>query len=196
MDNMLKIEEMPEALRRNSVWLLVLGGVLVVGGTCAVLSPFVASVFVLSIIGVVFLFAGVAQIVQAFGAQGWKGGTLHVLAGVLYTVGGLLVLFKPLAGLMAVTLVVVATFLAGGVVRLVAGWQLRPEDGWGWIVLSGLASTLAGVVIWANFPASAVVVLGLIAGFSFIMEGWGMIVLGLAARRLGGMAGGKGEPQS
>jgi len=188
MDNMLKIERMPEALRRNARWLLVLGAILVVGGTCALIAPFVASLFVLSIIGFVFLFAGVAQIVQAFGAQGWKGATMHVLAGVLYSLGGLLVLFKPLAGLMAVTLVVVATFLAGGLVRLIAGLQLRPEDGWGWIVLSGLASTLAGAVIWANYPASAVVVLGLIAGISFIMEGWGMIVLGLAARRLRRMA--------
>lgn len=189
MNDMLKVERLPEALRKSGLWLLILGVILLIGGIAAILAPFVASLFVLSLIGVTFLFAGVAQVIQAFSAQGWKGSTLHVLAGVLYVIGGLLILFEPLTGLLAVTLVVVATFLAGGAVRLWAAFQVKPEDGWGWIALSGLASLAAGIIIWANYPASAAIVLGLIAGISFLAEGWGMVFLGLAARRVGKEAG-------
>lgn len=174
---------LPEALTRNAGWLIVVGLVLIVGGTAAILAPLVAGLAVLSIIGFVFFVAGIVQIAQAFGARGWRGALWHIVIGVLYLLGGVLVLLDPFAGLIAAALVIAATFLAGGVVRLAAAWQLHPEPGWGFVALAGIASLVAGVVIWANLPGDAAVVLGLVAGISFLIEGWGMLGLGLAARR-------------
>ena len=43
----------------------------------------------------------------------------------------------------------------------------------------------AAAVILAAFPCAALWLLGLLAGFAFLSEGWALVVLGLAARKAG-----------
>lgn len=178
-------------LARNWLWVTILGAVLLLGGIGALASPLMASVYVTMWVGAVFLVAGLAQVVQTMQAKGWKGVGLSVLIGLLYAIGGLLMLTEPLKGMIALSFIVVATFIAGGVVRIVAGLQLKPQDGWGWLVAGGAIAIAAGLVIWANFPGSAIWLLGLIAGVSFISEGWALLVIGLAGRKIA-----KGDAQA
>ena len=123
--------DFPAALASNWGWLMALGLLLVVGGLAAVASPFVASLFISTWIGIV------AQLLHAIQARGWRGSLLHVVSGLVYTLGGGLVIFKPLAGLVALSFVVVATFIAAGIFRVWSGLALRPQKGWGWITAGG-----------------------------------------------------------
>jgi uncharacterized membrane protein HdeD (DUF308 family) len=43
----------------------------------------------------------------------------------------------------------------------------------------------AAALIYLSFPGATLILLGVLAGAAFIVEGWGMIALGLAARRAG-----------
>ncbi len=173
----------PEVLRRNANGLIALGVVLMLAGAAALAAPFVASLAVGLWIGLGFLCAGLAQAAQAWRAEGWRGRILHVASGVVYVLGGLLIAFKPLAGLVVLSTLVVATLLVSGVMRLVAGLTLRPETGWGWITAGGAAAIGAALLIWASFPGATLILLGVLAGVAFLMEGWGVATLGFAARR-------------
>ena len=171
-------------LSRSWKWIIALAAILIVGGTLAILSPFVTGLVVTTWVGITFLVAGAAQVVQAFNAAGWKGTASHMLSGAFYALGGLVLIFDPLAGMVALSLIIVAVLLASGVVRIYAALQLRPEDGWGWIMASGALAVVAALVIWASFPGSSLWLLGLIAGIAFIGEGWSLMFIGLAARKI------------
>lgn len=173
------------AIARNWIWILLLGVVLVAGGVAALSAPFVASVAVSLWIGVAFLCAGAAQLLQSLQAKGWRGAVWHIASGAIYVLGGLLVVFRPLEGLVVITTLIVATLFVSGLLRLFAGlFMVRPEPGWGWITAGGVVAVAAAALIWLSFPGATLVLLGVLAGVAFITEGWGMIMLGLAARKM------------
>ena len=170
------------ALQSKRRWLTAVGVVLVIVGVLAVLAPLLSSAVVVAWFGAFFIVAGVAQIVQAFQAKGWQKGLGHTLIGVVYALGGLLMVFNPLAGMVALSLFVVAMLLVSGILRIVAGVRMRPEKGWGWLTFAGATAVLAAVLIFATFPGSALWLLGLIAGVSFMIEGWALIALSSALK--------------
>jgi uncharacterized membrane protein HdeD (DUF308 family) len=57
-------------------------------------------------------------------------------------------------------------------------------DGRGWLLLSGVASLLLGIMIWAEWPVSGVWVIGLFVGIDLLFYGWWLVSLALAARHL------------
>lgn len=174
---------MPDVLVRNWKWLVGIGVLLIVMGALAILAPFLASVAINAWIGAAFLLAGVGQVAQSFGRGGWREALGHLLIGAVYIVGALLVIFNPLAGLFAFSLVIVVMLAVSGVVRLYEGFRMRPAKGWGWMVSAGALALLAAIVIYASFPGSALWLLGLIAGIAFVSDGAALLALGLAARK-------------
>jgi uncharacterized membrane protein HdeD (DUF308 family) len=62
-------------------------------------------------------------------------------------------------------------------------FRVRPHEGWGWLVLSGLIAVAAGALITLGLPSSAAWALGLLAGINLISTGWGFLFLALAGRR-------------
>ena len=75
-------------------------------------------------------------------------------------------------------------FIAKGVFQLVLGFRLRPHDGWGWIVTSGVIAILVGLMIWVQWPMSTAYALGTLAGISLAFTGWSYVMIALAARRI------------
>jgi uncharacterized membrane protein HdeD (DUF308 family) len=173
----------PEPLQRNWGWLLALGAALILGGIVALVMPFLASVAIEIAIGAVMLAAGGLQVVQVFRCEGWRARSWAGLSALLYLAGGVLLLLNPLAGLVALTLVIAAIFLVDGFTRLVMGVRMRPERGWGWITAGGALSAALGVAIMLLFPGISLTLLGILVGVSFILEGWSFAFLALAARR-------------
>ncbi|WP_339950127.1 DUF308 domain-containing protein [uncultured Albimonas sp.] len=176
---------MPDVLVRNWKWLVGIGVLLVIMGVFAILAPFLASVAINAWIGVAFLLAGIAQVAQSFGKGGWREALGHLLIGAVYIIGALLVIFNPLAGLLAFSAVIVLMLAVSGAVRIYEGLRMRPAKGWGWMTAAGLAALVAALVIYASFPGSAMWLLGLLAGIAFISDGTALLALGLAARNAG-----------
>ncbi len=172
-----------DALHRAWGWLLALGIMLLIGGTAALLMPFLASVTVSAIVGATLLVCGAVQVLHVFSAPGWRAGVWSGLAGALYLIGGGVILADPLAGLVALTLVMIVVFFGQGVVRLVLGLRMRPEQGWGWLAAGGALSAALAVGLFLLFPGVSQSLLGILLGVSLIFEGWGVVFVALAARR-------------
>jgi CRP-like cAMP-binding protein len=43
---------------------------------------------------------------------------------------------------------------------------------WGWSLLNGVITLLAGIVIYRHFPESAIWVIGLLVGLEMLFSGW------------------------
>ncbi len=173
-------------LRQTWWWFLLLGFLLVVLGAAAIVFPAftVAATFgTMLVLGVMLMAAGVATILGAFWAGHWSGLLLQVLAGILYLVCGYLIVDRPFKAVLAGTLFLAALFIVLGLFRTVVALVLRFPQ-WGWSLLNGVITFLAGVVIYRHAPGDAFWVLGLLIGLEMLFHGWTWIMLATAIRRI------------
>ncbi len=98
---------------------------------------------------------------------------------------GALVVAHPLFSLGWLTLVLAAYFFIDGIFGIILAFQVRPEQGWGWTLFSGIVAVLAGILIWRQWPVSGAWLVGLLVGIKIIFAGWAMIATGSVGRQLG-----------
>jgi uncharacterized membrane protein HdeD (DUF308 family) len=134
-------------------------------------------------IGALLVVAGVFQIVHAFMDRGWGLFALHLLMGVLYVIGGLLLMDEPLQGSLVITIFVAAALIIGGILRIVMGVQHRHMPGWPLLLLSGVVSLLVGLLLWWMLPWSSLVVVGTLIAIELIFHGVSWIQFGLTLRK-------------
>ena len=161
--------------RANPGWFTALGAVMIIVGFVAIGSPFAFTLAANFLVGWILVFTGVAQLAHAFSCQGWGGFLWELLIGALTAGVGLMLVFYPLAGAVTLTLVLAIWFIVGGIMKLIMGFQLRPAPGSGLIILGGVLGLLLGVMIYSEWPSSAVWVIGTLVGINLIFDGWGMI---------------------
>jgi uncharacterized membrane protein HdeD (DUF308 family) len=171
------------ALRGQWFWFVLLGIALVVLGIIALGSVVIASLAAAVAIGTLLLLGGVAETLGAFWCRGWSGFFLHLLSGVLSIVIGVLFLRAPVGALLALTLLLASFLMVGGIFKIVAALSYR-FAAWGWPLLSGIIDLILGVMIWLEWPASALWVIGLFVGINLVFRGINWIGLGLSLRAL------------
>jgi len=162
---------------------LVLGIVLVLAGMAAIVFPYLSTIAAKIALGWIFVFSGVAIIVHAFSAGDWRGFFWNLLIGLLHLIVGGYLALLPLTGILTLTILIAALLIADGLLEVGMALRLRPQEGWGWILLSGLVAIAAGLLIALQLPNSATWTIGLIVGIKMIFAGWAFITLALAAHR-------------
>src|SRR5215472_18480600 len=169
----------------NWGWFLALGILLIAAGAAAIAFPLLSTIATKIALGWIFLIAGALIVVHAFSIRRWQGFLLGLLIGALYLVAGGWLAFTPFAGVIALTVLLAALFLAEGVLEVIMAVRVRPHEGWGWLLLSGLVAIAAGVLIAAELPSSAAWAIGLLTGINLLSSGVSFVALALAGRRAG-----------
>jgi uncharacterized membrane protein HdeD (DUF308 family) len=182
---MVELRHELRALRGNWLWFVVVGVLLIVLGFVALSSVVIASIAAAVAIGTLILLGGIVETVGAFWCRGWSGFFLHLLSGLLSIVIGVLFLRAPGGALLALTLLIAAAFLVGGLFKIVTAVSYRYAM-WGWAVASGVIDVVLGLLIWMEFPASALWVIGLFVGISLVFRGVHWVALGMALHSMPG----------
>ena len=165
-------------------WLFTLLGVLLmICGVVAIAYPMVSSVSVVIVIAATLLVSGVAMVVAAFWTGSWSAFLLQMLVGILYIVLGMMMTDAPLKSTAALTLFVASLLLVVGIFRIVAALVLRFPQ-WGWALLNGIVTVMLGLIIYRNFPESALYVIGIFVGVEMLLNGLTWIMLGLEIRNI------------
>ena len=164
-------------------WFLAVGIVLIVAGLAAVAFPFISTVAAKIMLGWLFLIGGVVMIIHAFQAPGWSGFLWSLLIGLLYAVAGAYLAFFPLTGLLTLAILLAALFFAEGIMEIIMAFRVRPHEGWGFLLLSGIAALAVGVLIFMDLPGSATWALGLLVGINLLFTGSSYVALALAGRK-------------
>lgn len=170
-------------LSKDWLWFFLLGALLVVGGVVAVTYPCVTSVGIVLVLGAILIISGIATIIGAFWAGRWSAFVLQLLVGILYIMAGLAIRDSPLGSTGFLTLFIAAFFILVGTFRMVVALVERFPQ-WGWALLNGVVTLIAGIIIYDSFPTSAMWVIGLLVGLEMIFNGWTWIMLSLSIRRL------------
>lgn len=177
-------------VRKAGGWVIVWGILLIVAGVLAVLSPPIAALAAELLLGWLFVFAGVVQIVYAFQQRGHDGFGLKVLSGLLALLLGIFLLLRPIAGIASIALLIGAFMLASGVSSLMLAFKLKPKAGWGWVLFDGILSIVIALLIASGWPQSSVGFVGILVGIVMIYGGVWRIVLGRLLRAGGVPAAG------
>ena len=179
----LKLRETSRLIAEKWGWFLALGIALIVAGLAAIAFPLLGTIAVKIMLGWLFLIGGVLMIMHAFQAPGWQGFFWELLVGILYAVAGAYLAFFPLTGLLTLAILLAVMFIIEGVFEVVQAFRVRPHEGWGFLLLSGIAALAVGVLITLSLPSSAEWALGLLAGINLLFSGWSYVFLALAGRR-------------
>jgi uncharacterized membrane protein HdeD (DUF308 family) len=170
-------------LRAKWGWIVALGVVYVVAGFIALGSIVMATVASVFVVGIMMIVAGVAELINAFQIKSWGKFLIWALLGVLYIVAGFVTFENPLFAAVLLTLLLGASLVASGVVRIFLAFNMKREMPWIWVALSGVITLLLGLLILARWPVNSVYILGLFLGIDLIFAGAGWIGLGFGLHR-------------
>ncbi|HUE13406.1 MAG TPA: DUF308 domain-containing protein [Planctomycetaceae bacterium] len=168
------------------LWLLLLGILLVLAGTVAIIVPpaTVGTTLVVTIIlGALLMVGGVATIVSSFWIGRWSGFLVQLLVGIVYLACGFVMTEKPVVSAVAMTIFIAVSFIVLGVFRSIGALVLRFPQ-WGWALLNGVITLLAGILIYRQLPFDALWIIGLLVGLEMLFNGWTWIMLALVLRRI------------
>lgn len=149
-------------------------------GILALLFPAFTTFTVELMIGWVLILAGAATIYSAFSVEGTGPFFGELLFGLLKLALGVYLVMHPTVGIMALTIMLAAVFMIDGAVQLVLAFDVRPRDGWIWVLLSGLVSIGVALLIAAGLPSSSRLALGILVGINFLSTGIAFIMLSSA----------------
>jgi uncharacterized membrane protein HdeD (DUF308 family) len=164
-------------------WFVGLGIAQLVLGVVAWFDVIAFTIAGVIFIGALLLVAGVFQIIHAFMDREWSAFALHLLVGLLYVVGGFLLMAEPLEGSLVITILVAASLVIGGILRIVIGIQHRHMAGWVWMLVGGVISLVVGLMLYLTLPWSGLWVVGTLIAVELIVHGVSWLQFGLALRR-------------
>jgi uncharacterized membrane protein HdeD (DUF308 family) len=177
-----------DELRRHSGWFVALGIALLILGVIALAYDAFTTIASVLVFGWLLVIGGVVEIIHGFQTHRWGGFFLHLLAGLLFLVAGLLFVANPLTGALSLTLFLGAFFLVGGVFEIIGAVRLRAPH-WAWAVLGGVITAVLGLMLWLQWPSSGLWFIGFAVGISMIFRGWAWVMLGMMARGAGRVIG-------
>ena len=157
------------------------GVLMLVLGVLALVFPFMASVWVTTVVAVAFLVGGIVgwinNLMRAKQLSRWLT-FWRLVVSTVFVVAGVSMIQQLGAGPAGVVLPVASLSLAIGIVFLVEGAvasvvSLAHRDirGWGWGLVNGLITLILGGLI-LSLPATGLLsVLGILVGISFLFSG-------------------------
>jgi uncharacterized membrane protein HdeD (DUF308 family) len=163
--------------------LVVIGGLTLLLGLLCIAVPFVPGLVLTTMLGLLLALVGGVGLLDALRGRSYGRGVGGALWALLSFVAGLILLFDPRGGLVALTLLLALYLLLAGLLRVALAIDYKPRRGWGWVLASGLLSLLLSFLIWRELPSSAEWVIGVLVGVHLVSEGLLMVALGGALKR-------------
>lgn len=172
----------PEWNRTGSRTAAVAGAILAVLGALAVIFPFVTSLSLSVLLGIVLVSGAIVHVLHALSVGTLRDKLGQVILAVLYGVAGIVFIANPVVGLLTLTLLAVGFFIADGIVEVAWGMRSHGRPGSAWLLASGSISFVLGGLLWIGFPSDAVWAIGVLFGVNLIVTGVSVIILGWESR--------------
>jgi uncharacterized membrane protein HdeD (DUF308 family) len=168
-------------------WKLFLaeGIVMMVLGLLAIAVPEVATLAITLLIGWLFFIGGIFRTISVLQHRTMPGFAWSLLIAVLAILLGLILIARPIAGVLTLTIWLIVFFLIEGIAAIFLAVEHRRHlPSWGWVLLSGLVDLLLAYLIWDGWPSSAAWAIGLLVGINMVFVGLSLVMTALAARTM------------
>jgi uncharacterized membrane protein HdeD (DUF308 family) len=175
------VDDLPKWVQRTWLIPLVLGILMLILGL-VLLFNIRASIDTLRwLVVFTLIFAAVEAFATAsLRTKPWVGW----LVGIAYVIGAVMSIVWPGLTLLALVIIVGASFLVGGIVQAIMAWRVKnTAKGWGWSFAFGVLSAVAGLVFLFGSPILSLVVLAIVLAIYVIITGVTLFALALAIRK-------------
>lgn len=160
--------------RAGTVW----GFAVVIMGVLAIMAPFLSGIGTTMLLAILVTAAGLVTTVYAFKAGSFGKGLFQFLFGGITVVCGIFMFITPGLSMLSLTAVLMGYFLIDGIFGIITGFKAKPAQGWGWIVVSGIASIALAYFLYSDWPISGQYAIGILVGIRLIFTGWSMAMVG------------------
>lgn len=183
-DSPIIIEVLPAGLKQNWAWVFGLGVLLVLLGTLGLGAVMLLTLASIMLLGMLLIIAGLAQFIDIYKSRHWKKKRWPMSIACLYVLCGGIVTYDPVLASSIVTILLAWSLIVIGTTRIAMAITNQNALAWSWLLFAGICSTVLGILILIQWPASALWVIGLVIAVELIITGWSYIFIGLAMRRL------------
>jgi len=175
---------MSETVKAHWKAFLFEGILLAVLGVAALILPPLASLAITIFLGWMFLISGIGGLIVTYWARNMPGFWWSLISAAMAVLAGIILLARPVQGILTLTIVVGAYFLAEGVATIMYALEHRKElsERWSWILVAGLMDILISFLIISGLPGSAEWAIGLLVGINLVIGGASLVGMALAAR--------------
>ena len=172
------------AIRDHWVLFLIQGAVMILLGLFAIAAPVIATLAVDFYAGWLFLISGIVGLVTLFKRRDLPGFFWTLIAAALAILAGLLLILRPAAGVLTLTLLLTAFFIVEGISQILASFKYRSvlANSWAWMLFSGVVDLVLAAIIIMGWPGTAAWTLGLLVGINLLMAGLGLVMTAIACR--------------
>jgi uncharacterized membrane protein HdeD (DUF308 family) len=166
---------------------LVEGIVLVVLGLLAIVVPPIATLAVEILFGWLFLVSGILGLITTFWMRNAPGFWWSLLSAALGVAAGIVLLARPMSGVLTLTLILIVFFTIEGVASIMYALEHKREltGRWGFMLASGIVDLIVAAIILMGLPGTAAWAIGLLVGINMVFGGSALIAMALHARDLG-----------
>jgi len=171
-----------QEVKKRSGWSIVIGVLIAILGLFLIAYPLVTATITTIFLGWTLIFVGITQFAFAFYSRTPGNFLLKVLAGLLYGFTGAGLVFSPLAGVSALTMLLGSLLLVQAGLAAITAFQIRPLAGWGSFLLDAASSLFMGVLILAKWPSSSVWAIGTLVGIAVLTGGISRVMVATKIR--------------
>jgi uncharacterized membrane protein HdeD (DUF308 family) len=149
---------------------------MVLGGVVLFMPIFIGG-WVIAVLGIVLIAAGLVQFVEILRSSDKTGTLLSYVAGVVTTLLGFVLFLSPGLALSGLLIAITLFFLAEGATKIfAAAKQVGPDRRWS--LFNGLFTIALGLLIWSIMTAKlGIVVIGVVLGLRLLVHGWTMFLV-------------------
>lgn len=174
-------DSVKSSARAGTAW----GFAVMIAGMLAIMAPFITGIGTTMLLAILVTASGLMITVYAFKAGSFGKGILQFLFGGITIICGVLMFMTPGLSMLTLTGVLIIYFLVDGVFGVISGFQAKPTEGWGWVVVSGIASIVLAYLLWREWPISGQYAVGILIGIRLIFSGWSIALLGAVGDEVG-----------
>jgi len=178
------LPDVQSIVTKNWKLFLAEGIVLVLLGIGAIIVPPIAGLAVTLLLGWLFLIGGIFGLIVTFYGRDMPGFWWSLISAALSVLAGLILIARPMEGLLTLTVVLTAFFLMEGIASIMFALAHKRElsGRWGFVVVAGLFDLVIAAMIFAGLPGSATWAIGLLVGINMVFGGASLIGMALAAK--------------
>ena len=163
-------------------WLLLLSGILsILIGGALLFWPGKTLTVVGFLIGLWMLLAGVMRFLIALFGGDTDGRWIILIVGIVGIALGIVVMRNPTETIAIIVLIAAVFWIISGLVDIFQGISDDGMENRGWVIFGGVVAALAGAIVLL-WPSASVLVLAVIAGVFFIVDGIMQIIAGFQVK--------------
>lgn len=164
-------------------WGTIVGVALILLGIASLAFPFVTALAIEIWFGITFLLVGTILLTQAWQNRGHSSVAFEMIWGLIYLIGGGVMLLMPLDGIMTMALILGTVFVLDGIGRFALAAKAFATQRRGlWLFDGSISILLGGLILW-NWPGDSAWIIGVLVGIRLLLAGLVAILVSNLIRR-------------